>query len=112
MDAKITVQLNRPDEGVIPANSVAVSDYRINSVTKTISFPMTFYTAAAWAIGVDMIPVPAVTELPTFMVQKVCTNQEWDDMNELVNSLILIEGWYKTALESIGGIGVGNVVIL
>lgn len=111
MDAKITKVLNRPDVGTIATDSVVQSDYKTDAANKQVIWPLRHYTAGAWAVGIDMVQIPACDELPGAVV-KTCSGAEWDAMSDDAGSMALIEGWFKTALEALPGIGVGNVTIL
>lgn len=116
MKIKITVQLDRPDGGVVDADSIAVS----NPVTKEakmpiaddagiVMFPIKLYFSEA-DLAANKPVVPAVTDFTYKEINKQCTEVEWDAMNNDPDSGALVAGWMKTALEAF--VGVGNCEII
>lgn len=105
---KITAELNRPDGGVVPPNSIADSDPRMIASTKQVVFPISLHFNQQ--AKDDKKPlVPAVDEFKNRLV-KDCNTGEWTALEKNANAGALLAKFMKEVIED--KIGVGNATII
>ena len=110
MNIKITKELNRPDLGTIAPNSIANSNAVMREESLTVAFPMRLFTSQA-AQDAKAPNVPGCTEFPNFRLFKVCTQAEWDAMNDDAGAGALVVGWFQDAIDNAIGLGNTEIVI-
>ncbi len=106
---EITKQLDRPDGGVVASGSIADSNPVFIESEKAIKFP-TKLMLNQQAIDDGKQPVPSINEFKFNKLVKMCSDSEWDAVNDDSGAGLLVTQFYQEVIAEHIGDGFTNLI--
>ena len=104
---KITKELQRPDKGIVPTDSLVNYTARFLQDELTVVFDLVHWLNQEAKDG-EWLPIPKVIEFD-YRLSRLCTVEEWMKLDD-AGASSMVEEWLKEVID--GKIGVGYTEIL